>query len=68
VAAGVEACERRCAYFGFCGGGAPANKWFENGDLASTETLYCRSMVQRPFDVVLECLEHERAALATETA
>jgi uncharacterized protein len=68
VAAGIEACERGCAYFAYCGGGAPANKWFENGDLASTETLYCRSMVQRPFDVVLQRLERERAAAATETA
>jgi uncharacterized protein len=60
VAAGIEACERRCAYFAYCGGGAPANKWFENADLASTETLYCRSMVQRPFDAVLGRLERER--------
>ena len=64
VAAGVEACERRCAYFAFCGGGAPANKWFENADFSSTETLYCRSMLQRPFDTVLSRLEHERAAAA----
>jgi uncharacterized protein len=65
VAAGVEACERQCAYFSFCGGGAPANKWFENGDLASSETLYCRSMIQRPFDAVLGCLERDRALRAT---
>lgn len=63
VAAGIEACERECAYFAYCGGGAPANKWYENGDLASSETLYCRSMVKRPFDAVLARLEHERAAL-----
>jgi uncharacterized protein len=60
VAAGIEACERDCAYFAYCGGGAPANKWFENADLSSTETLYCRSMVQRPFDAVLGRLERER--------
>jgi uncharacterized protein len=60
VAAGIEACERDCAYFAYCGGGAPANKWFENADLTSTETLYCRSMVQRPFDAVLGRLERER--------
>ncbi len=60
VAAGIEACERECAYFAYCGGGAPANKWFENGDFASTETLYCRSMLQRPFDAVLARLERER--------
>ena len=60
IAAGIEACERRCAYFAYCGGGAPANKWFENADLSSTETLYCRSMLQRPFDAVLGRLERER--------
>jgi len=64
VSAGVEACERQCSYFAYCGGGAPANKWFENGDLASTETLYCRSMIQRPFDIVLDRLERERTAAA----
>lgn len=65
IAAGLEACARECAYFAYCGGGAPANKWFENADLASTETLYCRCMVQRPFDAVLGQLERERAALET---
>ncbi len=50
---GTEACRRDCAYFGFCGGGSPVNKLYENGDLASAETLYCRSMVKRPFDLVL---------------
>ena len=68
VAAGVEACRARCAYFDLCGGGAPANKWYENGSLASTETLYCRSMVQRPVEVVLRRLEQDRAALGSGEA
>ncbi len=42
VAAGVSECRRTCAYFAFCGGGAPANKYFENGSFDSTETLFCR--------------------------
>lgn len=50
---GTEACRRSCRYFDFCGGGAPVNKLCENGDLASAETLYCRSMVQRPIELVL---------------
>lgn len=50
---GTEACRARCAYFDHCGGGAPVNKLYENGSLASAETLYCRSMVQRPIEVVL---------------
>jgi uncharacterized protein len=50
---GTEACRQTCRYFDYCGGGAPVNKLFENGSLASAETLYCRSMVQRPIDTVL---------------
>ena len=54
---GTNACQNSCAYFNYCGGGAPANKWYENGTLASTETLYCRSMLIRPFEVVLNEFE-----------
>ena len=54
---GTQACEAGCAHFPFCGGGAPANKLYENGDFASTETLYCRSVLKRPFDAVLARLE-----------
>lgn len=61
VREGVRACERGCAHFAYCGGGAPANKFYENGDIASAETLYCRSMVKRPFDAVLARLEHAMA-------
>ena len=56
---GTRACVQTCSHFGFCGGGAPANKLYENGDLASTETLYCRTMVKRPFDAVLRRLEQD---------
>jgi uncharacterized protein len=68
VVRGVHACSRDCACFAFCGGGAPANKLYENGDLASTETLYCRSMLQRPLDTVLRRLEQERGATAHAAA
>jgi uncharacterized protein len=53
IRSGTDACRQTCRYFDYCGGGAPVNKLFENGNLASAETLYCRSMVQRPIDVVL---------------
>lgn len=53
VMAGVRACAAGCAYFDHCGGGAPANKYYEHGHFAGSETLYCRSMLQRPFDAVL---------------
>ncbi len=59
VQAGVEACARDCAHFDYCGGGAPVNKLYEHGDLGATETLYCRSMIQRPFEAVLRRLERE---------
>ncbi len=54
---GIERCEASCAYFRYCGGGAPANKLYENGSLDSTETLYCRTMIQRPLEAVLKSLE-----------
>lgn len=58
---GTGVCEASCAHFGFCGGGAPANKLYENGSLASGETLYCRTMLKRPFDAVLARLERDAA-------
>lgn len=62
IVQGIAACERDCAHFGYCGGGAPANKLYELGTFAGTETLYCRSMLQRPFDAVLAQAEHTLAA------
>jgi uncharacterized protein len=57
IAEGVEQCRRTCAYFRFCGGGAPVNKLSENGSFASTETLYCRLTRQAMLDVVLDHLQ-----------
>jgi uncharacterized protein len=57
IAEGVEQCRRTCAYFRFCGGGAPVNKLSENGSFASTETLYCRLTRQAMLDVVLDRLQ-----------
>ncbi|WP_150047289.1 cyclophane-forming radical SAM/SPASM peptide maturase GrrM/OscB [Methylomonas rhizoryzae] len=64
ILAGTAVCRRSCGYFNYCGGGAPANKWFENGGLDSGETLYCRSMLIRPFETVLQALEREAAGQA----
>ncbi len=64
IMSGTRACAQTCSHFSFCGGGAPANKLYENGDLASTETLYCRTMVKRPFDAVLRRLEHDAKSAA----
>jgi uncharacterized protein len=57
ITAGVQRCRETCPYFHSCGGGAPANKYFENGSFDSTETLFCRFSHQAVFDVVLDALE-----------
>ena len=64
IVRGIQACAQSCAYFNFCGGGAPANKLYENGDLASAETMYCRTMFKRPFDAVLQRLEQDHLSNA----
>jgi uncharacterized protein len=51
---GVARCQQRCAYFDFCGGGSPANKFSEHGTLDATETLYCKLQIQATVDVILE--------------
>lgn len=57
IQAGVRACQDTCQYFSLCGGGAPANKYFENGSFNSTETVYCRYTQKILTDIVLEDLE-----------
>jgi uncharacterized protein len=54
---GVERCRRECDCFELCGGGAPANKLYENGSFDSAETGYCRSTVKAPLRVMLDQLE-----------
>lgn len=54
---GVSLCRANCTYFPYCGGGPPANKYFENGTFASTETLFCRLHKKVCLDVALELLE-----------
>lgn len=57
IKAGVSLCARDCEYFSFCGGGAPSNKYYENGSFVSAETMFCRYTVKTPIDIVLEDLE-----------
>ncbi len=59
IKAGVAACEKECEYYGVCGGGAPANKYFENGSLRTTETMYCQTRVKAMTDVLLPRFEAE---------
>lgn len=58
VKSGVEMCRKECGYFMVCGGGAPANKLYENGSFQSTETAYCRARYQIPTDIILSDIEN----------
>ncbi|MFE9659987.1 cyclophane-forming radical SAM peptide maturase AmcB [Streptomyces sp. NPDC005955] len=39
---GLDRCEAECEFFDFCRGAQAGNRYFENGDLATTETNYCQ--------------------------
>ncbi len=54
---GVEACQRDCRYFRWCGGGAPANKLFETGRFDTTQTMHCRLTRQAMLDETIAHLE-----------
>lgn len=59
IAEGVESCRATCRYFDICGGGAPINKFIENGTVNSTETQYCRLGTQAAADALAELLGGE---------
>jgi uncharacterized protein len=52
ICAGNARCASECAYFRYCGGGAPSSKLAEHGTFA--ETMYCRTEVKIPIDVYSE--------------
>jgi uncharacterized protein len=54
---GVDKCRSECPYFIFCGGGAPVNKFYENGTFASTETVQCRTTIMAFVEAYLESVE-----------
>lgn len=56
IAKGVQACAAECRYFEVCGGGAPANKYFELGGFSGTETLHCKLTRQITLETVLNSL------------
>ena len=68
IARRVEACRATCDYFSLCGGGAPANKYHENGSFATTETLHCATRIKAAAVVVLEQLEGRQSAAPRITA
>jgi uncharacterized protein len=68
IRAGLEACRLSCEYFSVCGGGAPVNKFFENGSFASTQTSFCALTQMVPTDIVLEAYDQlERSTDAEPT-
>lgn len=60
---GVDLCQDSCRYYPFCGGGPPGNKYFENGDFATAETLSCRLHKKATFDVALDKFERLKAVM-----
>lgn len=54
IDAGISQCRISCEYFGICGGGIPANKYYENGTFDSTETSRCRLQTQALADLLLK--------------
>jgi uncharacterized protein len=65
IEAGNRKCAETCAFFKYCGGASPSNKYYENGTFDSTETRQCVSTVQIPMQIVLEDLEDELGITAT---
>jgi uncharacterized protein len=57
IEAGVRLCAETCEYYALCGGGAPSNKYYENGSFATAETMFCRYTIKTPIDIVLADLE-----------
>lgn len=56
---GIKKCKKECNYFHVCGGGAPANKYFENGTFNSSETKYCKFNIKVPTQILLTYLENK---------
>lgn len=59
IEAGNRKCAETCAFWNYCGGASPSNKYYENGTFDSTETHQCRSTVQIPMEIILEDLEND---------
>ncbi|MEM9215088.1 MAG: cyclophane-forming radical SAM/SPASM peptide maturase GrrM/OscB [Cyanobacteria bacterium P01_F01_bin.150] len=68
IQAGVSLCKKTCEYFSVCGGGAPSNKYFENGSFNSSETMYCKYTKKILTDIVLADLEETFAIQVPSSA
>lgn len=56
---GLRRCRNTCPYFDFCGGGQPANRFFEHERFDGTRTNYC---VNSKITLVEGVLRHAHAA------
>lgn len=56
---GIKKCRQECSFFNVCGGGAPANKYFENGTFHSSDTRYCNFNIKIPTELVLSYMERK---------
>ena len=54
---GFKKCQDTCDYFDLCGGGAPSNKYWENGTFNSSETMACLYNKQTIANILLEHIE-----------
>lgn len=57
IKSGIAKCQENCQYFALCGGGAPANKFYEHGSFATDQTLFCQLTIQEMVDIVLIDME-----------
>ncbi|MCX4663902.1 cyclophane-forming radical SAM peptide maturase AmcB [Streptomyces uncialis] len=56
---GLNNCRARCPFFDFCRGAQAANRYFENGDLSTTETNHCRVSRQALVTALSTLATHE---------
>jgi uncharacterized protein len=59
ISRGVGRCRKTCPYFGFCRGGAPANKLGETGRFDTTVTTFCKLTHMVITETVLAGLEED---------
>lgn len=62
----IRNCAQECEYFDLCGGGTPANKFYEKGSFEATETNFCILTKKMMTDVVLEQLKTEDRGQRTD--
>lgn len=61
IAKGIRLCQKECAYYKLCGGGNPANKFYEKNTFEVSETQYCKLHEQLFSDILLNQLEKKES-------